>query len=556
MSSSIVQFLYVATFSGATIACLAAACRVRTRFIGDVRRGLASLFASSGLWAGLTVAQLVAPTVTAKAWLFTAGLVVGFATVGCWLYFVSAYTGSGFHRDPSLRAVAIGGFLLVAGVKLTNEVHGGYFSYALATEPFVHLALVRHWPHWLVTAVAYALVVWGFVVLFRTYGRSGHDSGRIALLAGVAGVPVVPDLIATLRPDLLLTVTYEPIGVAAFALGSLFVVETDREQLRVPARAQVVDDLDDPVVVLDDADVVADFNPAAAVLFASADTPLSVGDPAPSVVVGSDGDTESPITIAPDGRERHFLLRTSAVELGPHEVGRVRVFTDVTRLVTQRRDLRRQHLEMDNIAEAIAHELRNDLNIAAGYAGVLADRLEDGDATMGRAVGAIATAHDRMDDVIGDLATLAELAQSTDGVEPHAIETVVRRAREATTVSDLRVSVEGTSGTVVAEERRLTALLSNLFEHATERDATVAAVSLAEDGFVVRHDGRPIPDDRTDSAFQYGTAVTDGIGLANAGSLARVHGWSLSIELTPDSETEILARGVETTLDPTADPVT
>jgi hypothetical protein len=56
-------------------------------------------------------------------------------------------------------------------------------------------------------------------------------------------------------------------------------------------------------------------------------------------------------------------------------------------------------------------------------------------------------------------------------------------------------------------------------------------------------------------AFQYGTAVTDGIGLANAGALARVHGWSLSIELTPDSETEICARGVETTLDTTTDPV-
>jgi signal transduction histidine kinase len=211
---------------------------------------------------------------------------------------------------------------------------------------------------------------------------------------------------------------------------------------------------------------------------------------------------------------------------------------------------------MDNIAEAIAHELRNDLNIAAGYAGVLEDRLGNGDATTGRAVGAIATAHERMDDVIGDLATLAELAQSTDGVEPHTIGTVVRHAREAATGSTPRVSVDGPSGTVVAEERRLTALLSNLFEHAAARDATVAAVSLAEDGFVVRHDGRPIPDDRTDSAFQYGTAVTDGIGLANAGALARVHGWSLSIELTPDRETEIRARGVETTLDPTTDPVT
>jgi signal transduction histidine kinase len=369
----------------------------------------------------------------------------------------------------------------------------------------------------------------------------------------VAGVPVVPDLVATLRPDLLLAVTYEPIGVAAFAVGSLFVVETDREQLGVPARAQVVDDLDDPVVVLDGDDVVADFNPAAADLFASVEGPLAVGEPAPSVVVGPDGDTESPLVLALDGRERHFLLRTSAVELGPHEVGRVRVFTDVTRLVTQRRDLGRQRQEMDNIAEAVAHELRNDLNIAAGYAGILEGRIGDGDSTTRRAVGAITTAHDRMDDVIDDLATLAELAQSADGVESHSIETAVRRADRAVAVSNLRVSVEGESGVVVAEEKRLTALLSNLFEHAAARDATAVAVSLVADGFVVRHDGRPIPDDRTTSAFQYGTAVTDGIGLANAGALARVHGWSLALSTTAAGETEILAHGVETTFDSAAE---
>jgi signal transduction histidine kinase len=554
MSPSIVHLLYVGVFSGAMVTSLAAAWRVRTRFAGDVLWGLGSLFVSSGLWAGLTVAQLVATTATTKAWLFTAGLVVGFATVGCWLYFVSAYTGSGFHRDPVLRSVAVAGFLVVAGVKLTNDLHGAYFSHRLAAEPFPHLALARHWPHWLVTAVAYALVAWGFVVLFRTYSRSGHDSGRVALLAGVAAVPVVPDVVATLRPDLLLAVTYEPIGVAAFAVGSLFVVETDRKRLRVPARAQVVDDLDDPVVVLDDDDAVADYNSAAADLFASTDTPLFIGDPAPPIVVEPDGDAGSPTTLALDGRERHFLVRNSAVELGPHEVGRVRVFTDVTRLVTQRRDLGRQRQEMDNIAEAIAHELRNDLNIAAGYTGLLEGRLGDEDGTARRAIGAIGTAHDRMDDVIDDLATLAELAQSADGVEPHAIGTVVRRARQTAAVSDLRVSVEGEPGTVVAEGKRLIALLSNLFEHAAARDATAVTVSLAEDGFVVRHDGRPIPDDRTDSAFQYGTAVTDGIELANAGALARVHGWSLALSTTSAGETELLARGVETAFDSGSEP--
>jgi light-regulated signal transduction histidine kinase (bacteriophytochrome) len=263
--------------------------------------------------------------------------------------------------------------------------------------------------------------------------------------------------------------------------------------------------------------------------------------------VGFDAETtEVPTVMRVDGRERHFLVRTSPVELGPHEVGRVRVFTDVTRFVTQQRDLGRQRREMDNIAEAVAHELRNDLNIAAGYAELLGDRLaDDADPSVARSVDAVATAHRRMDDVIDDLTTLAELAQSTRHVEPHAFATVVDRARSRVEASGVEITVEG-EGAIVAEVTRLTELLAKLFEHATDRDATTVAVALTEGGFVVRHDGRPLPSDAADSAFEYGTAVTEGIGLANARALARVHGWSLTLSTTPTDETEIVASGVET----------
>jgi hypothetical protein len=114
--------------------------------------------------------------------------------------------------------------------------------------------------------------------------------------------------------------------------------------------------------------------------------------------------------------------------------------------------------------------------------------------------------------------------------------------------------VTGGDGTVVAEGRRLRELLSNLLAHAAARDAERVTVAPTDDGLLVRHDGRPIPHDRAASAFQYGTAVTEGIALANAGALARVHGWSLSLSTTATGETEIAVRGAETTVGPTRGP--
>jgi signal transduction histidine kinase len=540
--------VYLGLFSAAAAGCLGASWRVSRRIAGDVERGLVSLFVSSGLWAGLTVAQLLASTAALKAWLFTVGLVVGFGTVGCWLYFASAYTGQSFHRNPTVRRLALGGFLLVSAVKLTNPLHGRYFSYVLVTEPFPHLVLTRHAPHWVVTVVAYALALVGFVLLVRMYLQSGHSTGRVTVLAGVTAVPIIPDVISVLRPDLLLGLTYEPIGVAVFAVGSMLVVETDGERIATPGRAQLVDELQEPVVVVDAADVVRDANPAAIDLFERTEHRLAVGRESPAVLSRADSETDGsePVAIRLGDDTRQFLLRSTPVSLGPHQLGRTVVLTDVTTLERQRRTLRRQRREMDNIAEAVTHELRNDLNIAVGYAAIVDDRIDDGVATD--ALDSVVSAHRRMADVVDDLTTLALLTQSTDGQSSQRFADVVDRAHRQRS-DGLDVTVE-TTGTVVAERARLIGVLSNLLRHAADRGATSVTAGLTPDGFVLRHDGEPVPADRRAGAFEHGSSDVEGIGLANAAAFARVHGWSLSLS-TDGTTAQLVADGVETAFDGT-----
>lgn len=548
-----IHLLYVATFGGATVTCLSAGWQFRQHGSDGVRRGLVSLFVLSGVWAALTVGQLVSPSPAAKVWFYTVGLVVGFATVGCWLYFVSAYTGVGFHRDRHVRRLAAVVFLSVSAVKLTNGVHGRYFSYTLVADPFVHLSLARHWPHWVVTGVAYTLAGLGFLLLFRTYERSGYDRGPVALLATMSAVPVVPDLVSVLRPDLLIGVTYEPVGVAAFALGSLFVVETDSRRLRRPARTQLVDHLQDPVVVVDADGTVRDRNAAAGALFQGADHALAVGAPLPDRFESVIASTE-PVVVAVDGEDRDFLVSRSAVEFGPHHRGWGYVFTDVTRLVSQQRELERQRRAMDDIAAATAHELRNDLNIASGYADLLCERDDVGDTRNtrktrsghGRAADSLRDAHARMRRVVDDLTSLARLAQPTRAVEPQRMSDAVAAARRRLTATPLAVDVVR-DGSVVAEETRLVELLHKLFEHAVQRDASRVTVSVTARGFTLRHDGRPLAD--AESAFDYGTAAAEGIGLANAGALARVHGWTLSLSADDAGRTTVVATGVDTVPD-------
>jgi hypothetical protein len=148
--------------------------------------------------------------------------------------------------------------------------------------------------------------------------------------------------------------------------------------------------------------------------------------------------------------------------------------------------------------------------------------------------------------VVDDLTSLARLAQPTRAVEPQRMSDAVAAARRRLTATPLAVDVVR-DGSVVAEETRLVELLHKLFEHAVQRDASRVTVSVTARGFTLRHDGRPLAD--AESAFDYGTAAAEGIGLANAGALARVHGWTLSLSADDAGRTTVVATGVDTVPD-------
>ncbi|MWV65849.1 PAS domain S-box protein [Halorubrum sp. JWXQ-INN 858] len=345
------SLIYVAVFAASGLVCLAAIPRARAFDLPDVRRGLVWLLATTGAWSLSTVAFFLVPDPLREP-TYLVGLVLGFATVWPWLYFCSAYTNRRYHRRPALRRLGLVVFVTVSLVKVTNPLHGLYFSATEATTPFAYLAIEHGVLHWSVTGLAYVLSALGLFVLLEQYALSGYDTGPLSALTALLGLPVLLDVGALTTPWLI-NVLYAPLGVAAFAIGVLFAFDG-----RFLA-ARRDDHDDDAVVFLDAEGTIRDHSPAAEATFpeladARGDRLATV---LPAVAAVVDGDER--ILARDDGHDRedadgdgtrYYSVTTSAVAFDD-STARIVSFVDVTRDERQRRALADSERELDERTE-------------------------------------------------------------------------------------------------------------------------------------------------------------------------------------------------------------
>ncbi len=215
------RLLYGLTFLVAALVCGAGVWRVRTWDDSEVRWGLGTLFLLGGAWALTHVGVLTAPAPNLKMGFYLTGLLIGGGTVGAWLYVCSAYTGRSVHRNwwvRSIMLVVLGG---LACALLTNPLHewvvaewqaGRRWGLQVAPRPL----------YWGAVGIGYALATggWGAVV-----GSLRRVRTETRLVMGLTGAFVLPALLNGIAyaSSIPLVLGHEPIGVAAFALGSLFV---------------------------------------------------------------------------------------------------------------------------------------------------------------------------------------------------------------------------------------------------------------------------------------------------------------------------------------------
>jgi signal transduction histidine kinase len=531
---------YVFVFGIAAVGCGLGLTRARQVDDRDTRRGLVGLLLGSGSWAATQLLFLVVPGSELKYAAYTLSLVVGLTTVGAWLYFCSAYTGRTFHLSTTYRRAAVGTYLAVVAVKLTNPLHRLYFTTETVSTPFVHVTVQHGTAHWIVTGLSYALVSVGFFMLYELFLEANYDTRPLAALVGVTALPVVLDIVGFASP-LLLDINYEPLGVVVFALGVLFVFEE-----RFLA-AQVTGDVDNPVVFLDDDGRIRDANETARAVFPELNG--SRGERLDSVLPRAitDGGEDVVFEREHDGETRYYLVSESAFSLGGTDVGTVLVFADVTEPERRRRELERQNDELEGLAVAIRHELRNTLQIVRGRVTIAGEALDDGDVGVAReSFTAASNTADRMTRIVDDLSTLAQYGQSMGETEAVDFRDVAETAWRGADTRESELDIRD-DGRIEADPARLRELLASAFEFAVRNGADEVTVTLSEGEFAVAGDGRPPGDVDPEDFFDYGGSVPDstaGVALPNVQTLARVHGWATTVDMTYRDGVRLVVSGV------------
>jgi len=514
---------YALTFALAGVVCVVGVPRAGRVEDAETSRGLVALLTTSGGWAVAHAALLLLPTTRLKTTVYLVGLILGFSTVFAWLYFCSAYTGRTYHRQAVYRRAAVALYLFVVAVKLTNPIHHLYFTTAVVDSPFPHLAIRQGLFHWVVTGLSYTLAAVGMFVLFESFAESEYDATPLAGLVALAGLPVALDIVGYATP-LLLDMIHAPLGVAAFTLGVLFVFEN-----RFFA-VQLTEGVDGPTVFLDDEGRIREYNHAARRLFPDLDD--AAGDPVdavPELAAALEAERET-VSLVDEGERRHYVVSENAFDIGQGSLGRIVVFSDVTRLERQRRELERHNRQLEHLSEGMRHELRNAITIVHGNVRWAIDQLEA--SNVDRARDALRKATDtteRTTTLMNDFATLAQYGRTVTDAEEVDLRKTVTAAWPDDAAATL--AVEG-SGSVEADPARLELLFARAFEFFLDDGASTVTVEYRDDGITITGDCDPLRGE-PDRYFDYGDAVsnaTSGTALPMVRTLAQVHGWGATID--------------------------
>jgi len=546
---------YVLAFGGAAVVCLAFLRSVHRIEDADTRRGLFFLLALSGGWAITYVAFLVAPSRDLKYLFYTVGLVIGLTTNLPWLYFCSAYTGRTLHRNGTYRRVLGAVFLFIILLKVTNPIHDAYFTGELVAAPFEHFAVEVGILHWLVLGFSYVLAAIGYFMLFELFDQVGHDTKPLAGLAGLAGVPVLLDIASLIVPALI-EINYEPLGVAAFGVGVLFLYLDDFRTV------QLAGEHEDPVIVLDEDDRMRDYNASAREIFPvlTGSIGSSIEDALPRIAERLDAE-EAIVKVHHVGGLNYYGVTKSPFTTDRSHTGTLLSFTDITEREEYRRKLERQNDRLEQFASMVSHDLRNPLTVAKGNVELASEECD------AEALDTTAAALDRMEALIDDVLVLARQGQPIDDTEPVELSATVTDCWGMVETGDAEIRVADDL-TLHADPDRLRQLLENVFRNAVEHgptsppsgtsedamgdgdyDGTITAGALESgEGFYVADDGPGIPEECREQVFDSGFTTNPdgtGFGLAIVKEIVDAHGWEIRVTESAEGGARFEIMGVE-----------
>ncbi|MHA2497017.1 MAG: PAS domain S-box protein [Candidatus Hodarchaeales archaeon] len=204
-------------------------------------------------------------------------------------------------------------------------------------------------------------------------------------------------------------------------------------------------------------------------------------------------------------------------------VGKVLVITkDITDRKQVEDDLRRQKDELGDFAQAMAHDLRNQLNHIKGYASLLQKKYDP--------------AHGKKIEGFVDGQIIGQ-TRSTDLSE------LIRNIAKETIPENIVFHLDSLP-LVTGDPEKIAQIFQNLFEnavvHGNPRKIEVRRRD-SKDGLsiLISNDGEPIPRELHLDIFRRGFTTKKeegwGIGLAIVKKIVEAHGWRINLEDTPET---------------------
>jgi len=556
MAVSRLALLYGGVYLGTAVLAAGLSYWAETRAELRSRHWFAALMLALAVWAVVSAMGVFASSRAVHAVLTPAWVVIA-VTVGLlWLVFVVDYTNDDPResRTVGLFALAYVGLLAVAVTMPFHDLYYGWVEFR--TEPFPHVE--TGFGPGRVAALTYIFLsaTVGLRRVWNLFVNTRYQSRRQALVLFVgAVVGVAPSLLSMHGLMPVPTHNHTVVGVAAFVFAITYTVHRHSlVDLSPVGRDIAVGEMADPLFVLDARGRLVDYNDAARQVASdlgtdAIGTSLSAAVPQLEGVTGT-ADPPSELSLSGDDRQHHYSVRVSTVDSGGSPQGYVVLLRDITALRDRERELEaaKRRLEQSNerleeFAGVVSHDLRNPLNVARLRLDLARDEADS------EHLDEVAQAHERMEELIDDLLTLARTGQDIDTRQEVSLAEFASGCWQTVATDDATLVVD-TETRVQADPDRLRQLLENLLRNAIQHGDPDVTITVGElpDGFYVADDGAGIPEAEREQVLDHGYTTDDdgtGLGLAIVRNIADAHGWTVAVTESGDGGARFEFTGVE-----------
>ena len=480
---------------------------------------------------------------------------VAIATVPVtWFAFAAEYTGQRRWLRPRFLVAIAAPLVLLLLLEWTNGVHGLVRTYTglVTVDGVVHVERTFGPAFWVGVVYSNLVLGTGTLLLLRGLVRTRRVYRmQVALVIGGSLVPWFANVAYLTGDTVIEPEVYYAVTAIAFAIA---VSRYRLFDLTPVARSTVLDELPDPVFVLDATDHIVDVNAAAAALTGRTEREL-LGEHGEGVLpehdVLDDPPAQLELELGPDDTRYYAPQVSSLGDRG--DAGRVVVLRNVTNLAESRRDLERRNAQLEHVADVMSHDLRSPLNVAKGRLELVSEASEG---AVSSDLQTVADAHDRMDAIIESTLRAARATLGDSETEAVRLADVCRRAWATAETGGMSRRFECGDATLEADPELLATLLENLFRNsATHGQANEVRVEVTEDGFVVEDDGDGFDADvQVDRVMERGYTTSDdgtGLGLAIVSDVAESHGWTVDVGESETGGARFAFSGVELSRRPT-----